>query len=52
MTHEQLQIFKQPDSQLFYEPHLLLGAEKHHKNILKEIQQEHRFKKLEQSHSQ
>ena len=23
-THEQLQIFKQPDSQLLYEPHLLL----------------------------
>ena len=26
-THEQLQIFKQPDSQLFYEQHLLLTAE-------------------------
>ena len=26
-THEQLQIFKQPDSQLLYEHHLLLRAE-------------------------
>ena len=26
-THEQLQIFKQPDSQLFYEQHLLLTVE-------------------------
>ena len=26
-TREQLQIFKQPDSQLLYEPHLLLRAE-------------------------
>ena len=27
-THEQLQIFKQPDSRLFYEQHLLLTVEK------------------------
>ena len=27
-THEQLQIFKQPDSQSFYEQHLLLTVEK------------------------
>ena len=27
-THEQLQIFKQPDSQLFYEQHSLLTVEK------------------------
>ena len=26
-THEHLQIFKQPDSQLFYEQHLLLSVE-------------------------
>ena len=26
-THEQLQIFKQPDSQLLYEQHLLLTVE-------------------------
>ena len=26
-THEQLHIFKQPDSQLFYEQHLLLTVE-------------------------
>ena len=26
-THEQLQIFKQPDSRLFYEQHLLLTVE-------------------------
>ena len=26
-THEQLQIFKQPDNQLFYEQHLLLTVE-------------------------
>ena len=26
-THEQLQILKQPDSQLFYEQHLLLTVE-------------------------
>ena len=26
-THEQLQIFKQPDSQSFYEQHLLLTVE-------------------------
>ena len=26
-THEKLQIFKQPDSQLLYEPHLLLRVE-------------------------
>ena len=30
-THEQLQIFEQPVSQLFYEQHLLLTMEKHHK---------------------
>ena len=26
-THEQLKIFQQPDSQLFYEPHSLLTVE-------------------------
>ena len=31
-THEQLQIFKQPDSQLFYEQHLLLTVEDIPKN--------------------
>ena len=43
-THEQLNIFKQPDSQSFYEQHLLLTVE----NIIKyteDIQQEHRFRK-------
>ena len=44
-THEQLQIFKQPDSRLFYEQHLLLTVENIPK-ILKNIQQEHRFRKL------
>ena len=29
-THEKLHIFKQPDSQLLYEQHLLLSG-KHHK---------------------
>ena len=45
-THEQLQIFEQPVSQLFYEQHLLLTVEKTSQNILKSIQQEHRFRKL------
>ena len=27
MTHEHLKMFKQPDSQLFYEQHLLLTVE-------------------------
>ena len=44
-THERLQIFKQPGSQLFYEQHLLLTVENIPK-ILKSIQQEHRFRKL------
>ena len=44
-THEGLQIFEQPDSQLFYEQHLLLTVENIPK-ILKNIQQEHRFRKL------
>ena len=44
-THERLQIFEQPDSQLFYEQHLLLTVENIPK-ILKNIQQEHRFRKL------
>ena len=35
-THEQLQIFKQPDSRLFYEQHLLLTVEEIPK-ILKNI---------------
>ena len=35
-THEQLQIFKQPDSQSFYEQHLLLTVEEIPK-ILKNI---------------
>ena len=43
-THKQLQIFKQPDSQSFYEQHLLLIVE-NITNILKNIQQEHRFRK-------
>ena len=30
--HERLQIFEQPDSQLFYEQHLLLTVEKHPKD--------------------
>ena len=33
-THEPLQVFKQPDSQLFYEQHLLLTVETS-QNILK-----------------
>ena len=45
-THEQLQIFEQPVSQLFYEQHLLLTVEKKIQKILKNIQQEHRFRKL------
>ena len=44
-THEQLQIFKQPDSQLLYEKHLLLIVENPQK-ILKNIQQERKFRKL------
>ena len=36
-THEQLQIFKQPDSQSFYEQHLLIIVETS-QNILKNIQ--------------
>ena len=44
-THEQLHIFEQPVSQLFYEQHLLLTVE-NITNILKSIQQEHRFRKL------
>ena len=34
-THEKLQIFKQPDSQLIYGKHLLLTA----KNILKDVEE-------------
>ena len=34
-THEQLQIFKQLDSRLFYEQHLLLTVE----NILKDTEE-------------
>ena len=45
-THEQLQIFKQPDSRLFYEQHLLLTVEDIPKKILKNTQQEHRSRKL------
>ena len=30
-AHEQLQIFEQPDSRLFYGQHLLLTVEKHPK---------------------
>ena len=45
-THEQLQIFEQPDSRLFYEQHLLLTVEKTSQKILKNIQQEHRFRNL------
>ena len=44
-THEQLQIFKQLDSQLFYEQHLLLTVEDIPK-ILKNTQQGHRSRKL------
>ena len=44
-THEQLQIFEQPDSQLFMN-NIITHSGKHHKNILKNIQQEHRFRKL------
>ena len=44
-THEKLQIFEQPVSQLFYEQHSLLTVEAS-QNILKSIQQEHRFRKL------
>ena len=45
-THEQLQIFEQPDNRLFYEQHLLLTVEKTSQKILNKIQQEHRFRKL------
>ena len=45
-THEQLQIFKQPDSRLFYEQHLLLTMEDIPKKILKNTQQGHRSRKL------
>ena len=45
-THERLQIFEQSVSQLFYEQHLLLTVENITKKILKNIQQEHRFRKL------
>ena len=45
-THKQLQIFEQPDSHLLYEQHLLLTVEKKIPKILKKIQQEHRFRKL------
>ena len=31
-THERLQIFKQPDSRLFYQQHLLLSVEDIPKN--------------------
>ena len=44
-THERLQIFKQPDSQLFYEQHLLLTVEDIPKDTEK-TQQEHRLRKL------
>ena len=39
-THAQVHIFKQPDSQLFYEQHSLLTVKKKtSQNILKSIQQ-------------
>ena len=44
-THEQLQIFKQPDSQSSYEQHLLLTVENIIKYTEKNIQQERRFRK-------
>ena len=44
-THEQLQIFEQPDSQLFSD-NIYYSQWKTSQNILKNIQQEHRFKKL------
>ena len=44
-THEQQNIFEQPISQLFYEQYSLLTVETS-QNILKSIQQEHRFRKL------
>ena len=44
-THEQLQIFEQPDSQLFMD-NIYYSQWKTSQNILKKIQQEHRFRKL------
>ena len=44
-THEQLQIFEQPDSQLFRD-NIYYSQWKTSQNILKNIQQEHRFRKL------
>ena len=45
-THEQLKIFEQPDSQLFYEQHSLLIVENITKYTENRTQQEHRFRKL------
>ena len=46
-THEQSQIFKQTNSRLFYEQHLLLTVEDIPKKIiLKNTQQGHRSRKL------
>ena len=48
-VHEQLQIFKQPDSRLFYEQHLLCiyySQWKTSQKILKNTQQEHTSRKL------
>ena len=44
-THEQLQIFEQLDSQLFRD-NIYYSQWKTSQNILKNIQQEHRFRKL------
>ena len=44
-THEQFHIFEQPVSQLFYD-NIHYSQWKTSQNILKSIQQEHRFRKL------
>ena len=44
-THEQFWIFKQPDNRLFYE-NIYYSQWKTSQKILKNTQQEHRFRKL------
>ena len=45
-THEQLQIFEQPNSRLFYKTTFITHSGKYPQKIPKSIQQEHRLRKL------
>ena len=50
-THEQLKIFEQLDSQLFYEKTFITHSGNFHKINQRTFTPEHRFKELERYHS-